>query len=324
MADGERTAFIYQLDGVGGAKSLELADLATAAPGSGVIWAHLHRTTPANRTWLLEESGLDPIVCDTLLAVETRPRCTPVGAGAVLNLRAVNLNPGADVEDMVSIRIWVEPGRVVSVRTRRLLGAQDLREALAEGKGPISEGDIVSQLARRLTERMEPVISELEDNIDQLEEQMLTVGSKEVRARLSVLRREAIELRRYIAPQREALARLVTEDFSFLDTRQRSSLRETYDKVTRYVEDLDSAREHGAVINDELSSRISEQMNRNMYVLSLVAGIFLPLGLLTGLLGINVGGMPGTENPWAFAVVSAALVGLGLIEVAIFRRLKWL
>lgn len=59
-----------------------------------------------------------------------------------------------------------------------------------------------------------------------------------------------------------------------------------------------------------------------MYVLSLVAAIFLPLGLLTGLLGINVGGIPGTESPWAFTVVTCGLVALGL--VAAFRRLRLL
>jgi Mg2+ and Co2+ transporter CorA len=58
------------------------------------------------------------------------------------------------------------------------------------------------------------------------------------------------------------------------------------------------------IVQEELNSRLSEQMNRAMYTLSIVAAIFLPLGLLTGLLGINVGGIPGTESPWAFLVVT--------------------
>ena len=65
-------------------------------------------------------------------------------------------------------------------------------------------------------------------------------------------------------------------------------------------------------------------MNKNMYVLSLVAGIFLPLGLLTGLLGINVGGMPGEGNAWAFAIVCIVLVAMAAAVLWIFRRMRLL
>jgi zinc transporter len=90
--------------------------------------------------------------------------------------------------------------------------------------------------------------------------------------------------------------------------------------VARIVEELDAAREQALVTRDELSSRLSEQMNRTMYLLSLVATVFLPLGLLTGLLGINVGGIPGTESSWAFTVVCLLLGIIGLVEVIILRR----
>jgi len=65
-------------------------------------------------------------------------------------------------------------------------------------------------------------------------------------------------------------------------------------------------------------------MNKAMYVLSIVAAIFLPLSLLTGLLGINVGGIPGAENKWAFLLVTFFLVMIALLLIGLFRRLKWL
>ena len=96
------------------------------------------------------------------------------------------------------------------------------------------------------------------------------------------------------------------------------------DRTLRFVEDLDSARDRAAVAQDELNSRLSEQMNKTMYVLSLVAGIFLPLGLLTGLLGINVGGMPGIESAWAFSIVCLVLVVTAISQMLFFRRKGWL
>jgi zinc transporter len=78
------------------------------------------------------------------------------------------------------------------------------------------------------------------------------------------------------------------------------------------------------VAQDELNSRLSEQMNKTMYVLSMVAGIFLPLGLLTGLLGINGGGMPGVNSPWAFIIVCVILVVTATLQMLFFRRRGWL
>jgi zinc transporter len=101
-------------------------------------------------------------------------------------------------------------------------------------------------------------------------------------------------------------------------------LREIADRTTRYVEDLDSARDRAAVTQDELNSRLSERMNKTMYVLSIVAGIFLPLGLLTGLLGINVGGIPGTQSPFAFLIVCALLVLVAILQAVLFKRMRWL
>lgn len=145
-----------------------------------------------------------------------------------------------------------------------------------------------------------------------------------LREKLGSLRREIVRLRRYLAPQRDAVNRLQNERVAWLDEISRVYLREIADRTTRYVEDLDSARDRAAVTQEELNSRLSERMNKTMYVLSLVAGVFLPLGLLTGLLGINVAGIPGTEDPSAFVVVCAILLFLGILQVAVFKRMKWL
>lgn len=91
------------------------------------------------------------------------------------------------------------------------------------------------------------------------------------------------------------------------------------DHVTRYVEGLDALRERAAVTNDELSTRLAEAMNRRMYILSVVAAVFLPLGLITGLLGVNVGGLPGTHNEWGFWIVTGLLGVIGGLTMWILR-----
>ena len=131
-------------------------------------------------------------------------------------------------------------------------------------------------------------------------------------------------IRRYLAPQRDMLSRLAIEPTPLLSDRDRMHLRETADELTRQVEELDLLRERAALIQEQMSAMASEQMNRTMYVLSLVAAIFLPLGLVTGLLGVNVGGIPGSESPWAFAGLCALMVVLAVLEFLLFRKMRWL
>jgi zinc transporter len=330
MSEHPELICAYRLDGEGGGQSLEWADVEAWAPGGGIVWIHLDCRQENTEAWLRGSSGLNTFVIDGLLAEETRPRCDWFEDGILLILRGVNLNPGAEPEDMVSIRIWFDERRVISTRLRHLMAVQDIREQLTAGKGPVSAGHLVARLAARLTERMGPVIEELGDRVADLEEHLIRsdgggqLDLREVRYKLIDLRRVTIALRRYIAPQRDALNRLLQFEEAWLDSRVRGRLRETVDRVTRMTEELDEVRERSAVIQDELANRLSQRMERTMYVLTVVATIMLPLGFLTGLLGINVGGIPGADTVWAFWAVCGALALLVVVEVWLFRRLRWL
>ena len=322
----EQTGLVsaFLLDGHGGGLSCDWERIAAWAPSDGLLWIHLNRDSDDAQTWLRERSGLDDLVVDAMLTENTRPRCVPMDDGTMLFLRGVNLNPGADPEDMVSIRLWIEENRIISIRLRRLLSVEDLRQALAQGRGPVDAGDFVVQLAERLIARMAAVIGDVDDDVDRLQDQVLDARSAPLRTELTRLRREIIALRRYLAPQRDALARLTQSKLSWLGPADALHLREEADRVTRYVEDLDAARERAAVTQEELTNRLSEEMNSRMYVLSIVAAIFLPLGFLTGLLGINVGGIPLADNPSGFTEVAVILIGVTVLEILIFRWRRWL
>jgi zinc transporter len=294
MADESGLVCAYRFDGQGGAEALDWQTLPSAADAANT-WVHLYLDDDRARNWLLEESGIPLVAAEALLYEETRPRCTPIGDGLLLNLRGV-----------------------------KLITIADIRERLHTGRGPKNSSEFLLDVTSHLLDRMGPVIADLDDAIDAIEDRVLADTQSSIRGELWRLRRQAIALRRYISPQRDAMARLVTERISWIDSQTSQRLREVADRITRYVEDLDSGRERASIVQDELTTRLSEKMNRNMYVLSVIAGIFLPLSLLTGLLGINVGGIPGDKWPWAFTVVTIGLFVVGFVEYFLFRRLKWI
>jgi zinc transporter len=285
---------------------------------------HLNYTFPDVQKWLYEKSGVDEVISAALTEEDSRPRCTPFQNGLLLGLRGVNLNPGADPEDMVGIRIWFEKDRIVSTRKRKVLSVSDVEAALEQAKGPESTGDFLVQITGRLMERMRQVIDDIEDAVADLEDQILTAESHHLRTQLSALRRQAISLRRYLSPQREALSRLLIEKLPWLDEIDRIRLREVSDRLVRYIEDLDEARDRAAVTQEELVNRLSEQMNTKMYILSVAAAIFLPLGFLTGLLGINVGGIPGADSKLGFTLFVLLLMGVVVFQIWLFKKKNWL
>ncbi|WP_300319474.1 zinc transporter ZntB [Accumulibacter sp.] len=296
----------------------------TWEPGQGLLWLHLDYADEGAKRWLVEESGIDDVSCAALMAVETRPRVVAAADTLLLILRGINFNPGADPEDMVAVRMWFDEHRIISMRHRRVMAMDDINRTIEAEKGPLSSGDFLVMAASKLTDRMADVIGDIDDGVDELEDTVLTEESHELRPRLANLRRQTISMRRYISPQRDVLARLQNERVSWLNELDRVRIREIAERTARFVDDLDSARDRAAITQEELNSHLSEQMNKTMYVLSIVAAIFLPLGLITGLLGINVGGIPGTENQFAFAYVSILLVVFALVQYVLFKRKKWI
>lgn len=313
----DRLCFV--LDGRGGA-----ARCPEAPPepqnDAAFSWLHLRRDAP-DAAAELDACGVSTHVLDALRAEETRPRCLVEedGSGALLNLRGVNLNPGADPEDMISVRLWIEPHRVISVWLRPLKAVRDLSDALDQGRAPSSPIGLVTQLAFRLTDRIEPVVGAMEDRIDDFEDDAHLLANAEGDGSLTRLRRRAIILRRYMLPQRDALATLEQEGLGWITAREHTRLREAADRVTRLCEELDSLRERAQVLQDSVNHRRSDAMNRQMLVLSVVAAVFLPLGLLTGLLGINVGGIPLADDPAGFWIVTGLIVAVGAAVYAYLR-----
>jgi len=291
---------------------------------SGLAWFHLNYADAEARDWLLRSELLSVPVAESLLDEETRPRVLHHGQGLLLTLRGVNLNPGAEPEDMVSIRLWIEAGRIISTRKRWLKSMQAVQTMLETGQGPRSSGEFLALLLKLMTDSIGEVIEALEDKMADVEENIVEHQGALARENLADLRRQAIALRRYLAPQREALSRLTTEQVPWMSPDDHFRIRETTDELIRHIEDLDAVRERAALAHEEFVNHASEQLNRRMFMLSVVTVIFLPLGFLTGLFGINVGGIPGAASPWGFAAfcLGVALAGAGIF--LIFKRSRWL
>ena len=290
--------------------------------GSGYTWVHMQSDEIDSAT-TLSKLGLGAARIESLCALETRPKAQHYPDGMLIYLRGINRNPEADPEDMVSLRMWLLDKQLVSLRRkdRRLLSVLDVKDRLDSGDTPASPMDLVIDVINRITDKISQTVDDLDDELTEFEAQ--DVPQHESRERLMLARRQAAALRRYLAPQRDALESLIRE-YKDISDNQIHDIRMDYDRITRYVEDLDLAKERAMVLQDELRNRIAEQQGMRMYVLSLVTAIFLPLSFLTGVFGMNVAGLPGTENPEAFSLLLGGMVGIAAAITAYMLWKKWM
>lgn len=312
------------LDRSGGATAVAADDIEKWRPEDGLLWLHVDVAEHPPREWLQHVIGLESFIVEALTADETWPRSLTQGNGLLAVLRGVNMNPGDDPEDMVSIRIWIEQDRIVSTRRRKLLSVQDLKTLLEQGAGPTTSGEFLTTLIGRLADRIGGFVDSIEDRLSAIEETEDEEPAQARRRSLAALRRQTASVRRFVAPQRDALDRLYRNPGTLLSDAETNSLREEADRVTRYLEDLDLARERAIVLQEELMNELAQLQNTRMYVLSVVAAIFLPLTFVTGLLGMNVGGLPGVDSPIGFLIAMVVMVATSAAMLAYFRYRKWL
>lgn len=294
-----------------------------ACPTSGWRWLHFNRLAPETRDWLETSSGLDEIVISAMLQSETRPRCAAYEDGVLLNLRGINHNPGAEPEDMISVRMWATHNLVISMRSYPVKAIHEVREDVTSHRlEGLTPGGLVVAIADKLIDKIEPLMEQLKEDADEFEEQLLTSKENLPATPLAEFRSTILILRRYILPQRDAMVQLQREGRVLLDADQGLHLRETADRITRIAEELDSIRDRAAVLQDQLAGQRQEQLNRRLLTLSIISAFFLPMTFITGLLGMNLAGIPYHDETWSFgAVVGAtALLGIGLLALLKWRR----
>jgi zinc transporter len=313
------------LDGKGGARAVgweEARHWQPAAPHE-VLWLHLLRSAEGLQDWLEAHLNIPEPTAEVLISNDSRPRAFREGNAIVATLRGINHNPGAEMEDMVSMQLWSDGARVVTLRHHPLQTPRHVLAELDAGRGPVDAGKLVTELIEVMIERMSRAIVAMNDHIDQLED--ADMGDPEAAlARISLIRKGCLALKRHMSPEHDALEHIARDAPGWFEEHDRREIAESIDRLRRYLDDLDVSKESALVLQDELRAGALARSESVSYKLTMVAGFFLPLTFLTGLLGINVGGMPGVGDELAFWIVVVLCVAVLLATLLLFRKWKWL
>lgn len=298
---------------------------AAALPGEpgSPCWVHLAATDPLIDQWLNENPLLPGSVREFLTGSDKRPRLH-IGTQFVYGVIAdLELGGEPDMDGAKgTLRFFLDERRLLTVRARPLQSTDRLSHAVLDGDVFRDTIDLFASLIGGLNEGFAERVNGLGDRLDDIEEAVLDGRHKEHRAELASLRRGLVELKRYVDPERTALAQLLAKRLDWADPRSTESLIQTVQALNSIGGALEALYERAKLLQEEMASLLSEDINRKLLVLSIMSALLLPATLVTGVFGMNVAGLPGLHDQHAFWAVTGLMACLALLTLGALKRFR--
>lgn len=286
------------------------------------VWVH-HRLAPQGKPALVRDT-YEPAAVKALQADETEPRFSRFNDVDILILRGINLAEGAEPEDMVSLRLAIRSDLIESVALRTVVAVDESARLVACGEIAARPGAIVVRLTERLTTRIKEAVVRVNRELKALEDALEEGDHETAGSSLAELRREVIWLHRFVEPQTEALRDLVEARPDWLTRKELLRLREIWHASKRDAGALETLRDHCQLLQDRIDQATATASRRTVYMLTVLAGVFLPLNLIASLVGANVGGVPLAQSDNGFLYLCLGVVALMALEVVLMRLLRWI
>jgi len=224
---------------------------------------------------------------------------------------------------MIAVRFWIEKNRMISISHRRQPAIEHLVDSFVMGNAPLTPAGAFIRLAESITLNISKVLNKIDDSLDDIEDELIdvdTMKADDLRYRISDIRHQVLGMRRYIGPQKDVFISLKSIETD-LNKQEKAVLRSIRRDMLQVVSALEYAREHSTVSQEELDSRINVQLNKTMYLLTIIMVVLAPLTLLTGILGSNY--TEAVEKPVGFMWITLFLLFLGFLQVWYLKRKRW-
>lgn len=305
-------------------QAISIDDLAIALedPG-GVTWLHFNLGDARVRRWLLAASLLPAMFREALQELGDDRRIECVDNGMLLRIGDFSYEASDDPAETNSLWCFADAQRLITARLHALKSPDDLREKLRRGLAAASGIDLLAQLLDARNDRLRNLAHEMSAQLDRIEDEILAGKMKLQRAYLGRTRRTCARLRRQFGPERAELTKFLRSS-SHLSDEDREVLQTTVDNLGFAVEEIAELYERAKLLQEELASRLAESTSRNLYTLSILTAVLLPMTLVTGIFGMNVAGMPGLRDHGAFWRVMLLILLSGGVTLAALRWRKLL
>ena len=283
------------------------------APGSGppdeFLWLHFSLSNVASESWLRRYLTLPDTFYESLNSDIDATHLEQDGDAMVARIHDVLYDFTFDVP-VATTTLCIMPRLVVSAHVRPWRSIDQLREAVQSGHVFHSPIEILARLFRDQASVLVDIVRKSKKQVVPMEQQLLAKRISVSRSELGSLRRMLVRLQRLLAPEPAAFFRLLNRPPNWITEDELQNLQQSAEKFSTSISDAAALVERVKQLQEELSALVSEQTNRTLFVLTMVTVLALPINLVAGLFGMNVGGIPLAQERYGFFLVVCPLVVL--------------
>lgn len=316
--------FSYSFNKEGKASSLDNKQIPVELKNPNLSWVHLDGSNKNSKKWLEKEVDyLDHLIIEALTASETRPRLLRFEHGILLILRGISDVKSIKKSEMVSIRLWIDNERIISIQRRPMKSIFELEKKINNDLLILSSTEFLSNFLNMTLQDISEFIYSTGEVIDKIEQEVMTTHDMKFREKIVHTRSQLTVSRRYLAPLKEVISNLRSCKYEWVNDFTIRHFQESYEKITHIIEETDEVLIRSKILNDELSHALNEKINHNMFKLSLIAIIFMPLTFITSLFGMNFVKIPWSDNPNGFYIACFLMIIITIVQLFLFKRKDW-
>jgi zinc transporter len=274
------------------------------------FWLHFSLANSSSESWMRQHLKLPDAFFESLHGEESFARLENADNMLVAIIHDVLFGSTLESSAVGTTSLCIGPNLLVSARLRPLHSVDKLREAVRAGHLFSSSVELLAQLLHQQAEVLADILRKATARIDQLEDRFLANRGSATRAELGSLRRALVRLQRLLAPERTAFFRMLNRPLAWISPDNLQELRQSAEEFSTSLHDSVALAERVKLLQEELAAYNNEQTGRTLFVLTVVTVLALPINLIAGLFGMNVGGIPLMDSAHGFALIVVGLMAL--------------
>jgi zinc transporter len=286
------------------------------------IWLHFNLANASNEKWMRTHLALSDEFYEALHQGSRSTRIELADDALIGVINDVRHDFSFEASDISTLWINVSRNVVVSTRRTPLQSIERLRQAVRNGEPIRSSVELLVHLLRDQADVLVSVVRKSVERVDTIEDTLLSGRVAHKRGDLGAMRRVLVRLQRLLAPEPASLFRLLQRPPAWMAEVDAQDLRQSTEEFAVVLSDMAALQERIKLLQEEIAARVNEENGRSLFVLTIVTVLALPINMIAGLLGMNVGGVPLADQPNGFWIIVAVVTGITLCAGLLVSRLK--
>ncbi len=298
----------------------QITQEAQAEDFEGFLWLHFNLSQASTEKWLHAHTALPPEFYEALHQGSRSTRIELADDALIAVVNDVLHGFAFDPSDTSTLWLHVSPRLIISARKKPLKSVDRLRQSVQHGALIFTPVELLTHLLRDQADVLIGIVRDAVSKVDLIEDDLLAGRLNYKRENLGNLRRVLVRLQRLMAPEPAALFRLLQRPTNWMTESDIQDLRQSSEEFSAVLVDMASLQERIKLLQEEIAAMINEKNSRSLYILTIVTVLALPINIIAGLFGMNVGGIPFAENAEGFWMVVSLVASLTVFLIWMLVR----